>query len=60
MLKKNMEIKEIFYEINDFDFNQYKNYFESITAIGLLEYLDDKETILFLNQMEIILNPLEN
>ena len=46
-----------FYEINDFDFKQYKNYFDSITAIGLLEYLDDEETILFLNQMEIILKP---
>jgi len=33
-----------FYTIDNFELGKYKNYFEQITVIGLIEYLDDAET----------------
>jgi len=35
----------------DFDFNDYQNYFDVVTVIGLLEYLDDKETKNLINNL---------
>ena len=35
----------------DFDFNDYQNYFDVVTVIGLLEYLDDKETKKLINNL---------
>tara|TARA_B100002052_G_scaffold72611_1_gene65817 strand:- start:1460 stop:2173 length:714 start_codon:yes stop_codon:yes gene_type:complete len=55
--KKKYGDKGKFFEINEFDFNKYESFFDSVSAIGLFEYLDDEETILFLNEMDKILKP---
>ena len=49
--------KGSFYINSDFDHKKYENYFDSISTIGLLEYLDDDETISYLNKMQLILKP---
>ena len=43
MLKKNMVIKENFFELEGFKVDQYKNYFEIITVLGLIEFIDNKD-----------------
>ena len=44
-----------FMDLSKFDFKNYKKYFDSISVIGLFEYLDDNESIELLEKFNYIL-----
>ena len=49
--------KGVFKNIEDFDYNNYKSHFESVTVIGLFEYLDNRESTELLDQLYDLLKP---
>ena len=44
-----------FYTLDEFDLKKYNQYFDSISVIGLLEYLDEKDTLDLLENLYSIL-----
>jgi len=46
-----------FYDLENFKFGDYKNYFETITLLGLLEFIDEDESINLINNLYSMLKP---
>ena len=44
-----------FYTLDEFDFKKYHQYFDSISVIGLLEYLDENDTLDLMENLYSIL-----
>ena len=44
-----------FYTLEEFNYDKYEKYFDYITVIGLLEYLNEDETVALLDKLYLIL-----
>ena len=58
--KKTYKEKAIFMTVNEFDFNDYYNKFDTITCLGLFEFISKEEGIELLNNFYKILKPNGN
>ena len=49
--------KAEFYTLDNFNFDSYQNYFEVITVLGLLEFINEDESVELLNRLYNLLKP---
>lgn len=49
--------KAEFYKLENFNFDNYQNYFEVITVLGLLEFINKNESIQLINNLYNVLKP---
>ena len=58
MLKKYGDKGE-FFELEGFKVDQYKNYFEIITVLRLIEFIDNKDFVSLIKDLKECLNPMD-
>ena len=49
--------KSEFYTLDNFNFDNYQNYFEVITVLGLLEFINEDESLELINELFNLLKP---
>jgi len=54
---RNKYSKGKFFNINEFDFSLYENYFDTISVAGLIEFVEFDDTIDLINRLSYILKP---